>query len=81
MRLTAVDVVASKGSEKVLVTIEPKNSEETEKKLREAIKMASGLRTKLLVMARTSVSAKRLQKDGFNILTQDDIDSLGDEII
>ncbi|MCH1771338.1 MULTISPECIES: helix-turn-helix domain-containing protein [Metallosphaera] len=80
IRFTAVDVVASRGSKKVLVTVEPKNQDQLEKKLREASKIANELMSELVIVVKSASMAKRLDKDGFKILTSESIDSLSDEI-
>ncbi|MEM0289185.1 MAG: helix-turn-helix domain-containing protein [Metallosphaera sp.] len=80
IKFAPVDVVASKKSKKVLITVEPKSQELLEKKLREALKVATELESELLVVARTSSTAKRIEKDGFKIFTSETIDSLSNEI-
>ncbi|AWR99967.1 helix-turn-helix domain-containing protein [Metallosphaera hakonensis] len=79
-RFTAVDVVASKGSKKVLITIEPRSQDQLEKKFREASKIANELASQLLIIARSSSSAKKIERDGFKILATENIDSLNNEI-
>ncbi|BCS94244.1 hypothetical protein L3N51_01111 [Metallosphaera sp. J1] len=80
VRFTAVDVVASKGTKRILVTVEPKTQDQMEKKLREASKIANELMSELVIVVRSNSTAKRLDKDGFKILTSESIDSLSNEI-
>ncbi|QKR00949.1 helix-turn-helix domain-containing protein [Metallosphaera tengchongensis] len=80
VRFTAVDVAASKGSKKVLITIEPRNSELIEKKLREASKIANELMSELLIVVRSASLANKLRKDGFKTLMSDAISSLDNEV-
>ncbi|MCI2414910.1 MAG: helix-turn-helix domain-containing protein [Candidatus Aramenus sp.] len=80
LKLTAVDVVASRGDERVLIAIGPKRADFTRRKAEEAKKLAMKLSASLITIVRTYNMAKDLEKDGFKAYTTDDLTSLRDEI-
>ncbi|EWG07062.1 MAG: hypothetical protein ASUL_06063 [Candidatus Aramenus sulfurataquae] len=80
LKLTAVDVVASRGNEKVLIAIGPKRAEFARRKAEEAKKLATKLNASLITIVRTYNMVKELEKDGFKAYMSDDLTSLRDEI-
>lgn len=80
LKLTAVDVVASRDGDKILMTIGPKRPDLARRKAEEAKKLAMKLSASLITIVRTYSMAKELEKDGFKAYTADDLTSLRDEI-
>ncbi|ARM76566.1 helix-turn-helix domain-containing protein [Acidianus manzaensis] len=79
LKLTAIDIVASNEKNKIVITMEPKKQDIIEKKIHEASKIASDFNLKLIIVTRSSLRAKELEKEGFQVYLDQRIDSLKDE--
>ncbi|QIJ32894.1 helix-turn-helix domain-containing protein [Acidianus sulfidivorans JP7] len=79
LKLTAIDVVASNDKNKIVIAIEPKKQDYVEKKIQEANKIACDFNLKLIIVARSVAKAKELEKNGFQVYLDQQIDSLKDE--
>lgn len=80
LRLTAADIIAAKDGQKLLVTMEPKKQDFALKKINEAHKIATKFKLNLIIVSKTSSFAKELEKDGFKVYLENELDSLKDEI-
>lgn len=80
LRLTAADIIAAKDGQKLLVTMEPKKQDFALKKINEAHKIATKFKLNLIIVSKTSSFAKELEKDGFKVYLENELDSLKDDI-
>lgn len=80
LKFTAIDIIASdEKNNRIAITIEPKKQVNSDKKIKEADKIASDFKLKLIVISRSSARAKELEKDGFQVYLDQQLDSLKDE--
>ncbi len=77
LRLTAADIIAAKDGQKLLVAMK---QDFALKKINEAHKIATKFNLNLIIVSKTSSFAKELEKDGFKVFLENELDSLKDEI-
>lgn len=81
LKLTAIDIIGANEEKKrkLGIIIEPKRQDTSEKKIHEGGKIASDFNLKLIIVTRSSVRAKELEKEGFQVYLDQNLDSLRDE--
>ncbi|MQL55377.1 helix-turn-helix domain-containing protein [Acidianus ambivalens] len=80
LKFTAVDIIASNNSKKLIITIESRNPENSIKKIQEASKIAEEFNLNMIVISKSSSRAKELEKDGFKVYLDQNLDELKYEI-
>ncbi|MCY0874328.1 MAG: helix-turn-helix domain-containing protein [Acidianus infernus] len=80
LKFTAVDIIASNNSKKLTITIESRNPDNSIKKIQEASKIAEEFNLNMIVISKSSSRAKELEKDGFKVYLDQNLDELKYEI-
>ncbi|MUM63892.1 helix-turn-helix domain-containing protein [Acidianus infernus] len=80
LKFTAVDIIASNNSKKLIITIESRNPDNSIKKIQEASKIAEEFNLNMIVISKSSSRAKELEKDGFKVYLDQNLDELKYEI-
>ncbi len=80
LKFTAIDIIASNNSKKLIVALESRNSENSTKKIQEASKIAEEFNLNMIVISKSNSRAKELEKDGFKVYLDQNLDELKYEI-
>ncbi|BDC19912.1 helix-turn-helix domain-containing protein [Acidianus sp. HS-5] len=80
LKFTAIDIIASNNSKKLIVALESRNPENSIKKIQEANKIAEEFNLNMIVISKSNSRARELEKDGFKVYLDQNLDDLKYEI-